>query len=139
MEQMSSPVPLGPVAHFSLAVSDPPNSTRWWTTNFDLEEWSSSDDKVVLGNDSVVFTLVRGRPDPMVLTHLAFRASDMTALASARDRLRDNGVNLEDPGDEIGAVAPGSAASAYGFTTSTAIDGSYSCVASRPTSAHRKT
>ena len=112
---MSSPVTLGPVAHFSLAVSDPPNSARWWTTNFDLEEWSSSDDKVVLGNDSVVFTMIRGRPDPKVLTHLAFRASDMKALAFARDRLRNNGVNLEDPGDEIGAVAPGSASMGLWF------------------------
>ncbi len=77
---MSSPVTLGPVAHFSLAVSDPPNSARWWTTNFNLEEWSSSDDKVVLGNDSVVFTMVRGRP-----------------------------------GDEIGAVAPGSASMGLWF------------------------
>jgi catechol-2,3-dioxygenase len=112
---MSSPVTLGPVAHFSLAVNDPPNRARWWTTNFDLEEWSSSDDKVVLGNDSVVFSLVRGRPDPMVLTHLAFRAADMPALAFARDRLRNNGVNLEDPGDEIGAVAPGSASMGLWF------------------------
>ena len=109
MERMSSPITLGPIAHFSLAVTEPRNSARWWTTNFDLEEWSSSDDKVVLGNDSVIFTVVRGRPDPKVLTHLAFRASDATALASARDRLRANGVVLEDPGDEIGPVAPGSA------------------------------
>jgi catechol-2,3-dioxygenase len=115
MEHMSSPVPLGPVSHFSLAVSDPRNSARWWTTNFDLEEWSSSDDKVALRNDSVAFTMVRGRPDPMVLTHLAFRAPDMTALAVARDRLRSNGVSLEDPGDEIGAVAPGSASMGLWF------------------------
>src|SRR5260370_42672728 len=109
MEQMSSPVTLGPVAHFSLAVSDPPNRARWWTTNFTLEEWSSSDDKVVLGNHSVVFTMVRGRPDPMVLTHLAFRVSAKTAVAFARDRLRNNSVDIADSGAAIGANAPGSA------------------------------
>jgi catechol 2,3-dioxygenase-like lactoylglutathione lyase family enzyme len=108
MRRMSTPVTLGPIAHFSFAVSDPRNSARWWTTNFDLEEWSSSDHRVVVGNDSVVFSMVRGRADPTVLTHLAFQVSDVTALASARDRLRDSGVTLEDPGDEIGPVAPGS-------------------------------
>ncbi len=101
-------VALGPVAHFSIAVKDPRSSARWWMTNFDLEEWSGSDDKVVLGNDAVVFSLTRGRPDPGVLTHLAFRAQDMAALESARDLLRNNRVTLEDPGDEIGPVAAGS-------------------------------
>lgn len=101
-------VALGPVAHFSLAVNDPRSSARWWTTNFDLEEWSSSESKVVLGNDVVAFSLVRGRPDPKVLTHLAFRAQDMAALESARDQLRNSGVKLEDPGEEIGPVGPGS-------------------------------
>jgi catechol 2,3-dioxygenase-like lactoylglutathione lyase family enzyme len=105
---MPTRVPLGPVAHFSLAVSNPRESARWWTMNFDVEEWRSSDDKVVLGNDAIAFTLVRGRPDATVLTHLAFRATDLAALVSALDRLRENGVLLEDPGDEIGPVLPGS-------------------------------
>jgi len=101
-------VALGPISHFSLTVGDPQTSARWWTTNFDLEEWSSSEDRVLLGNDALLFSLIRGRPDPKVLTHLAFRTRDMPALESARDRLSDSGVKLEDPGDEIGPVAPGS-------------------------------
>lgn len=36
------------------------------------------------------------------------RAFDLDSKGVARDILRANGVNLEDPGDEIGPVAPGS-------------------------------
>ena len=43
-----------------------------------------------------------------VLDHLGFRTSDIGALVVARDALRANGVDLEDPGNEIGPVAPGS-------------------------------
>jgi catechol 2,3-dioxygenase-like lactoylglutathione lyase family enzyme len=112
---MSTPIPLGLVAHFSLTVSDPRESARWWTTNFDVGVWSSSKDKVVLGNDAIAFTLVRGRPDPTVLTHLAFRTVDIASLVWARDRLRENGARLEDPGDEIGPVVPGSSSMGLWF------------------------
>jgi catechol 2,3-dioxygenase-like lactoylglutathione lyase family enzyme len=100
---------LGPVAHFSLAVTDPKASAEWWLSLFDLEEWSRSASRVVLGNDAIALSLIKGTPDPAALTHMAFRTSDMTSLKSARDFLRDKGVALEDPGDEIGPVAEGSA------------------------------
>lgn len=112
---MSTSIPLGPVAHFSLAVTDPRESARWWTMNFDVDKWSSSEDKVVLGNDAIAFTLVRGHPDPAVLGHLAFQTKDALALVWARDRLRENGVKLEDPGDEIGPVVPGSSSMGLWF------------------------
>jgi catechol 2,3-dioxygenase-like lactoylglutathione lyase family enzyme len=99
------PIALGPVAHFSLAVSDPNASAAWWLSLFDLEEYRRSEQRVVLGNDSVLIALVKGKPDPTVLTHLAFRVNDMASLTAARDALRENGVALEDPGDEIGPVA----------------------------------
>jgi catechol 2,3-dioxygenase-like lactoylglutathione lyase family enzyme len=100
-------VALGAVAHFSLAVSDPALSADWWTSHFDLEEYGRTEHRVVLGNDSVLFALFKGRPDATVLEHVAFRAGDIASLRSARDALRDVGVALEDPGDEIGPVSPG--------------------------------
>jgi catechol 2,3-dioxygenase-like lactoylglutathione lyase family enzyme len=102
-------IALGRVAHFSLAVTEPTASAEWWLSLFDLEEWARSASRVVLGNDAIAIALIKGTPDPSVLTHMAFRTSDMTSLKSARDFLRDKGVALEDPGDEIGPVAEGSA------------------------------
>jgi catechol 2,3-dioxygenase-like lactoylglutathione lyase family enzyme len=101
-------VQLGPVAHFSLAVSDPNASAGWWTANFDLDEYARRGSRIVLGNSSVVLALLEGTPDPAANGHLAFHVADVATLESARDALRANGVELEDPGDEIGPVAPGS-------------------------------
>jgi catechol 2,3-dioxygenase-like lactoylglutathione lyase family enzyme len=101
-------ISLGHVAHFSLAVTDPTTSAAWWLSLFDLEEWARSANRVVVGNDAIAMSLIKGTPDPSALTHMAFRTSDMSALKSARDFLRDRGVALEDPGDEIGPVAEGS-------------------------------
>jgi catechol 2,3-dioxygenase-like lactoylglutathione lyase family enzyme len=100
-------VPLGAVTHFSLAVRDPAGSAAWWTSNFDLDEDFRTDSRVGIGNDSIFIVLVRGTPDPRVLGHLAFQTPNLQTLESARDRLRANGVDLEDPGAEIGPVAPG--------------------------------
>jgi catechol 2,3-dioxygenase-like lactoylglutathione lyase family enzyme len=102
-------VALGQVAHFSLAVTEPTASAEWWLSLFDLEEWARSASRVVLGNDAIAMSLIKGAPDPSALTHLAFRTRDMASLKSARDFLRDKGVALEDPGNEIGPVAEGSA------------------------------
>ncbi len=102
-------VSLGPVAHFSLAVTDPSASAEWWLSLFDLEERARSPRRILLGNDAIVFLLVSGTPDPSVLTHMAFRTKDVASLEAARDFLREKGVALEDPGNEIGPVAEGSA------------------------------
>ncbi len=101
-------VPLGPVAHFSLAVKDTDASAKWWTSNFDLDELFRGRGRVLVGNDALLIALFAGTPKADVLSHLAFRVTDRAALESARDALRANGVTLEDPGDEIGPVAPGS-------------------------------
>lgn len=101
-------VVLGPVAHFSLAVLDPDESAAWWTKHFDLVEITRNKARVLLGNDNIVISLFEGRSDPSVLKHLAFRAPNRAALEEARDLLSEGGVELEDPGDEIGPVAPGS-------------------------------
>lgn len=101
-------VPLGTVSHFNISVNDPVASAAWWTSNFDLDEWSRSDKGILLGNDAIMIGFVKGNRVPGVLGHLGFRTSDVDALVAARDALRANGVDLEDPGDEIGPVAPGS-------------------------------
>jgi len=101
-------VQLGPVAHFSLAVGDVNASASWWMANFDLDEYARRPSRILLGNDSIVLALFEGTPDPTAFGHLAFRVADIATLESARDLLRANGVDLEDPGDEIGPVAPGS-------------------------------
>jgi hypothetical protein len=103
-------IALGRVAHFSLAVTDPKASAEWWLSLFDLEEeYRRSESRVVLGNDAIAISLIRVTPDPSALTYMAFRTRDMASLKAARDFLRDKGVALEDPGDEIGPVAEGSA------------------------------
>jgi catechol 2,3-dioxygenase-like lactoylglutathione lyase family enzyme len=102
-------VQLGAVSHFNIAVDDPDASAAWWLSNFDLDEWGRSDSGILLGNDAIMIGLVKGSPVSGVLDHLGFRTSDVGALEVARDALRANGVDLEDPGNEIGPVAPGSA------------------------------
>ena len=102
-------ISLGPVAHFQVAVVEPEASAAWWTSLFDLQVYRRTPERVVLGNDAVVISLSAGQPVPGVLGHLAFRLPDVTALTAARDIMRARGVDLEDPGDEIGPVAPGSA------------------------------
>jgi catechol 2,3-dioxygenase-like lactoylglutathione lyase family enzyme len=101
-------IPLGAVAHFTVTVVDPGASADWWLSLFDLEEYRRTPTRVILGNDAVLIALRQGRPDPEAFGHLAFRARDVAALETARDVMRAKGVQLEDPGDEIGPVAPGS-------------------------------
>ena len=120
-------VALGAVAHFSLAVTDPALSADWWTSRFDLEEYDRAEHRVVLGNDSVLFALFKGRADATVLEHLAFRVRDIASLRSARDALRDAGAELEDPGDEIGPVSPGASTWDCGSVILTVIDGNSTC------------
>jgi len=99
---------LGRVGHFGLSVRDPDASARWWTTNFDLEEMFRFEDGVGLTNDAITIVLHRGVPHPGTFGHMSFHLAGMRALRSALDTLRENGVNVEDPGDEIGPESPGS-------------------------------
>jgi catechol 2,3-dioxygenase-like lactoylglutathione lyase family enzyme len=101
-------VRLGAVGHFSLAVSDPDASGRWWSKNFDLDEIFRFDDAVGLSNDAITIGFFKGEPDPNVIDHMSFHVANMAALRSALNALKANGVQLEDPGDEIGPEAPGS-------------------------------
>jgi catechol 2,3-dioxygenase-like lactoylglutathione lyase family enzyme len=108
-------VHLGVVSHFSLAVNDPAASALWWTSNFDLDKWVASAARIVLGNDAIVVSLFKGTPDPAAVGHVAFHTADLDALEAALQALRANGVQLEDPGDEIGPVAEGSSSRGLWF------------------------
>lgn len=50
----------------------------------------------------------KGTPNPDTIDHVSFHVQDMRSLRTALEQLKKNGVELEDPGDEIGPEAPGS-------------------------------
>jgi catechol 2,3-dioxygenase-like lactoylglutathione lyase family enzyme len=101
-------IQLGAVWHFSLAVKDPEKSAQFWTKNFDLQEMFRSNESIALRNDAMIFGFVKATPHPKTIDHLSFYLDSMRALREALETLKKNGVELEDPGDEIGPVAPGS-------------------------------
>jgi len=101
-------VKLGAVGHFGLSVRDPKTSGAWWRKHFDLHEIFSGEDYVGLSNDSVTIVLHRGVPHPGTFGHMSFHVESMDALRDALETLREGGVDLEDPGDEIGPESPGS-------------------------------
>ena len=101
-------IQLGPVWHFSLAVTNPEKSAQFWTRNFDLKEMGRSDEAIGLTNGATIIGFFKGTPDPDTIDHLAFHLEDMRALREALETLKKNGVDVEDPGDEIGPTSPGS-------------------------------
>ena len=101
-------IQLGAVWHFSLAVSDPDKSAKFWTENFDLQEMFRSDDVIGLTNGPMIIGLFRGTPHPDTIDHMGFFVDTMRALREALETLKNNGVALEDPGDEIGPTSPDS-------------------------------
>ena len=101
-------VKLGVVGHFGLAVRDPERSAKFWTQNFDLEEVFRYEGGIAVGNDAVTIALFKGTPVPAVFDHMSFHLKTLEELRSALDALKKNGVEIEDPGDEIGPEAHGS-------------------------------
>jgi catechol 2,3-dioxygenase-like lactoylglutathione lyase family enzyme len=101
-------IKLGVVGHFSIAVADVARSEAFWKKNFNLDEIFRFPGGVGLSNDSITMVLFKGKPDPDVIDHMSFHLENMRALRSALQELKKNGVDLEDPGDEIGPEAPGS-------------------------------
>lgn len=99
---------LGVVGHLGLAVRDPERSARFWTRSFDLKEIFRFEDGIAVSNDAVTLALFKGEPHPESLDHMSFHVESMKALRSALDEMKKNGVEVEDPGDEIGPEAPGS-------------------------------
>jgi catechol 2,3-dioxygenase-like lactoylglutathione lyase family enzyme len=63
---------------------------------------------VGIGNDNVLIVFSTGKPSPKTIGHISFHLPNMTALKKALAHLKKHKVEVEDPGDEIGAVATGS-------------------------------
>jgi catechol 2,3-dioxygenase-like lactoylglutathione lyase family enzyme len=105
---MDVKVQLGAVWHFSLAVGDPEKSAQFWIENFDLQEMFRSDEAIALTNDAMIIGFFKGTPHPDTIDHMSFYLESMRALREALDMLKKNGVELEDPGNEIGPTSPGS-------------------------------
>jgi catechol 2,3-dioxygenase-like lactoylglutathione lyase family enzyme len=99
---------LGGVGHFGLSVREPKRSAKWWMDHVGLEQQFAFDDVVAVGNDAVTIALHRGVPHPGTLGHLSFHLRSLEELREALTDLREHGVQLEDPGNEIGPEAPGS-------------------------------
>jgi catechol 2,3-dioxygenase-like lactoylglutathione lyase family enzyme len=101
-------VALGTVGHFGLSVRAPETSATWWTSHFDLRIAFRFDGGVAISNQAITIALHQGVPHPGTFDHMSFHVTDMDALRAALESLREGGVRLEDPGDEIGPEAPGS-------------------------------
>ncbi len=101
-------VQLAAVWHFSFAVSDPEKSAHFWTENFDLQVMFRSDEAFALTSDALIIGFFKGTPHPDTMDHMSFRLDSMRALREALQTLKNNGVILEDPGNEIGPTAPDS-------------------------------
>jgi catechol 2,3-dioxygenase-like lactoylglutathione lyase family enzyme len=97
------PLQLGHVGHFGISVRDPRKSARWWGEVMNLRTIFEFTGGVVVGNDAVDIVLHKGSPRPEVLDHVSFHLPSMRALRAALAELRRKGVDLEDPGDEIGS------------------------------------
>lgn len=87
---------------------DPQKSAGWWQSLFDLEMMFEGDDYVGLTNENVTVVLMKGVPHPGTFEHMSFHLATMDELRGALEHLRQAGVQLEDPGDEIGPEAQGS-------------------------------
>ncbi len=99
---------IGAVGHFGLAVRDPKASARWWVERLGMREAFEYDEGVAIESDAVTIALHRGTPSPETLGHLSFHLDSLADLEQALADLRARGVDVEDPGDEIGPEAPGS-------------------------------
>jgi catechol 2,3-dioxygenase-like lactoylglutathione lyase family enzyme len=108
MNAMKVPFTLGVVGHFGLVVRDPKKSAKWFERALGLKEQFEFKNGVAVGNDNVTIALFQGKPSPKTIEHMSFHLPDMTALRKALAHLKKHKVDLEDPGDEIGAEAPGS-------------------------------
>ena len=101
-------IALGAVGHFGLAVPDPKKSAQWWQSVFNVRKMFEGDDYVGITSDDVTIVLMKGPPGPQTIDHISFHLPDMDALRKALALLKERGVEVEDPGDEIGPEAKGS-------------------------------
>jgi catechol 2,3-dioxygenase-like lactoylglutathione lyase family enzyme len=105
---MEVPFTLGQVGHFGLAVRDPKKSAKWFESVLGLWKEFEFENGVAVGNDHVTIALFKGKPSPDTIDHMSFHLPDMATLRKALAYLKNIGVDVEDPGHEIGPEAPGS-------------------------------
>jgi catechol 2,3-dioxygenase-like lactoylglutathione lyase family enzyme len=105
---MKVPFEVGVVGHFGLAVRDPKKSAKWFERVLGLKKQFEFGQGVAIGNDNVTIALHKGKPSPSTLDHMSFHLPNMAALRKALAHLKRHKVDIEDPGNEIGAEAQGS-------------------------------
>jgi len=105
---MKVPFKLGVVGHFGLAVREPQRSAKWFERALGLKKQFEFENGVAVGNDNITIALYRGKPSPKTIDHMSFHLPNMTTLRKALTHLKKVGVDLEDPGNEIGPEALGS-------------------------------
>ena len=99
---------LGTVGHFGVSVHDPQKSAKWWIKTLNVRKRFSFPGGVVVGSPAVDIVLFKGKPNPYARDHVSFHLPSMRALCAALAELKRKGVDIEDPGDEIGPEGPGS-------------------------------
>jgi catechol 2,3-dioxygenase-like lactoylglutathione lyase family enzyme len=105
---MKAPFTLGVVGHFGLAVRNPKESAKWFQRVLGLRKEFEFENGVAIGNDNVTIALFKGKPSPETLDHVSFHLPNMSTLRKALVHLKELEADVEDPGNEIGAEAPGS-------------------------------
>jgi catechol 2,3-dioxygenase-like lactoylglutathione lyase family enzyme len=108
MSARKVPFKLGTVGHFGLAVRNPKKSAKWLERALGLKKQFEFDGGVAIGNDNVTIALHKGKPSPKTIGHMSFHLPSMSMLRKALAHLKKIGVDLEDPGHEIGPEGPGS-------------------------------
>jgi catechol 2,3-dioxygenase-like lactoylglutathione lyase family enzyme len=98
----------GAVGHFGLAVRDPQAEAAWFRRVLLFEPYMETDDAVAVGNDATTIWFWEGEPSPETVGHISFQLRDRAELERALEHLKREGAKLEDPGDEIGPMSPGS-------------------------------
>src|SRR6516165_3852764 len=111
---MKVPFTLGTVGHFGLAVTSPKRSAKWFERALGLSVEFEYEDGIAVGNKNVTIALFKGKPSPETIGHMSFHLPGMTILRKALEHLKRTGVEVEDPGDEIGPEGPGSPNMAFG-------------------------
>lgn len=105
---MKVPFTLGAVWHFGLAVRDPRASAKWFMRVAGLSKQFEYEGGVGIGNANVLIVFSKGKPSPKTVGHVAFHLPSVAALNKALAHLKKLKVQIEDPGNEIGPVTPGS-------------------------------
>ena len=105
---MKVPFTAGVVGHFGLAVRSPRKSARWFERVLGFRKEFEFDHGIAVGNNHLTIALFKGKPSPETIDHMSFHLKNMAALRKALTHLKEEKVEIEDPGDEIGPEGPGS-------------------------------